>query len=162
MALARRHLSIVPTTTEEARPSRWFCGHCGAVTDEAPAPVARVCGECDLGLLMEASADLVPRPREPYLIVDASLAVQALSAEAARFLAISEQEAIERPVTDLLIPADAEAASAHHFAQTIMHVAAGDDELRRLVVRPADVFGVRMPLRVGVCGPPRGALLVIE
>jgi hypothetical protein len=162
VAHARRHLSLVPTTAEAARPSQWFCGHCGAITSEAPAPVARVCGVCELGLLMEASADLVPRPREPYLIVDTSLAVRALSAEAAAFLATSESEALDRPVTDLLVPADAEAASAHHFAQTIMHVAAGDDELRRLTVRPVDVFGVRMPLRVGVCGPPRGALLVIE
>jgi len=29
-------------------------------------------------------------------------------------------------------------------------------------VRPANVFGVRMPLRVGSCGPPRAALIVLE
>lgn len=159
---ARSFLRLVPTTTEEARPSQWFCGHCGAVTAETPAPIARVCGDCELGLLMEASAELVPRPREPFLIVDAALSVRALSAEAQLFLSVVEADAVERPVTELLTPADAEAASAHGFAQAIMHAAAGDDEPRRLTVRPVNVFGVRMAMRVGVCGPPRAALLVLE
>ncbi|MDW5592710.1 hypothetical protein VSS74_00075 [Conexibacter stalactiti] len=162
MASARPFLRLVPSTAEEARPSQWFCGHCGSVTNEIPAPVARVCGDCELGLLMEASADLVPQPREPFLIVDKSLSVRALSAEAQRFLAVGEGDAVERPVTELLTPADAEAASADAFAAAIMHAAAGDDELRRLTVRPVNVFGVRMAMRVGVCGPPRAALLVLE
>jgi nitrogen-specific signal transduction histidine kinase len=111
---------------------------------------------------MEASAELVPRPHEPFLIVDVALTVRALSAEAQQFLAVAEADVVERPVTELLTPADAEAATADAFATAIMHAAAGDDELHRLTVRPANVFGVRMPMRVGVCGPPRGALLVLE
>jgi hypothetical protein len=43
-----------------------------------------------------------------------------------------------------------------------MWAARGEDEPRRVMVRPANVFGVRMPLRVGACGPPRAALLVLE
>jgi hypothetical protein len=155
-------LRLVPTTSEDARPSQWFCGHCGAIAAETPAPIARVCGDCELGLLIETRADLVPQPREPFLIVDGSLAVCALSAEAQRFLAVDEQDAVNRPVTELLTPADAEAATVAAFADTIMWAASGDDEPRRLTVRPANVFGVRMGMRVGVCGPPRAALLVLE
>lgn len=158
----RAFLRLVPSTAEDARPSAWFCGHCGAVTAEIPAPIARVCGDCDLGLLMEARADLVPQAGEPFLLVDRSLTVQALSAEAQSFLAVPEQDAIHRPVTELLTPADAEAATAETFASTIVWAANGDDEPRRLTVRPANVFGVRMAMRVGVCGPPRAALLVLE
>jgi hypothetical protein len=159
---SRAFLRLVPTTTEEARPSQWFCGNCGTVAAETPAPVARVCDDCELGLLVEARADLLPQSGEPFLIVDGSLAVCALSAEAQQFLAVDEQDAVNRPVTELLTPADAEAATAETFASTIMWAAGGDEELHRLTVRPANVFGVRMPMRVGLCGPPRAALLVLE
>ncbi|MDO8211252.1 hypothetical protein [Conexibacter sp. CPCC 206217] len=164
MALAsqRTALRLVPTTTEQARPAQWFCGHCGAIAAQTPAPVARVCGDCNLGLLVEARAELVPQRGEPFLIVDGGLTVCALSAEAQEFLAVDERDAISRPVTELLAPADAEAATVAAFADTIMWAAGGDDEPRRLTVRPANVFGVRMPMRVGVCGPPRAALLVLE
>lgn len=157
------HLRLVPATREQLRPSRWFCGHCGSQTDVTPAPPARVCGDCGLGLLLEARDDLVPQAGEPFLIVDAGLAVQALSAAAEELLAIRESEAIGLPVADLLAPADAEAAGPTGFANAI-HVAAGtgDDEPHRTTVRPANVFGVRMQARVGVCGPPRAALIVLE
>lgn len=163
MAPAQRPaLRLVPTTREELRPSRWFCGHCGTVTDVTPAPPARVCGDCGLGLLLEARADLVPQTGEPFVIVDATLALQALSAEAEQLLAVSEQDLVGLPVTDLLVPADAESASAAGFAAAIHAAAGGDDEPVRVTVRPANVFGVRMQARVGVCGPPRAALLVLE
>ncbi|ADB48736.1 PAS domain-containing protein [Conexibacter woesei] len=158
----RAFLRLVPSTTEELRPSQWFCGHCGAVTDETPAPAARICGDCGLGMLLEARADVVPQAGEAFLIVDASLSIQALSAEAEHLLAITEHDVIQHPVTELLTPADAEARGAEAFATTIMHAARGDDAPQRLFVRPANVFGVRMPLRVGLCGPPRAALLVLE
>jgi len=164
MAPAQRpHLRLVPATREQLRPTRWFCGHCGVLADATPAPPARVCGDCGLGLLLEARDDLVPRAGEPFLIVDAGLAVQALSAAAEQLLAVAEQDAVGRPVAELLSPADAEAAGPAGFADAI-HLAAalGDDEPHRTTVRPANVFGVRMTARVGVCGPPRAALVVLE
>jgi hypothetical protein len=160
----RAMLRLVPSTAEQLAPAQWFCGHCGSPppNNETPAPPARVCGECGLGLLLEARADAAPRPNDPFLIVDASLHVCALSAESEKLLAVAETDVINRPVTELLTPADAEAAGPESLAAAIMWAARGEDEPARVMVRPANVFGVRMPLRVGVCGPPRGALLVIE
>lgn len=164
MAPAQRaHLQLVPSTREELRPTRWFCGHCGTQTDLTPAPPARVCGDCGLGLLMEARDDLVPQAGEPFLIVDAGLAVQSLSAAAAELLAVDERDVIGQPVAELLSPADAEAAGPAGFANAIVVAAGqGDDEPHRTTVRPANVFGVRIRARVGVCGPPRAALIVLE
>ncbi len=160
----RAMLRLVPQTAETYAPSQWFCGHCGSPppNNETPAPPARVCGECGLGLLLEARADAAPRPNDPFLIVDASLHVCALSAESEKLLAVAETDVINRPVTELLTPADAEAAGPESLAAAIMWAARGEDEPARVMVRPANVFGVRMPLRVGACGPPRAALLVLE
>lgn len=160
----RAVLRLVPSTTEEARPSQWFCGHCGAPppNNETPAPPARVCGECGLGLLLEASAEVAPRRDDAFLIVDGSLAVCALSEAGESLLAVAETDVINRPITELLVPADAEAAGPASLAGAIMQAAGGEDEVRRMMVRPANVFGVRMPLRVGACGPPRAALIVLE
>lgn len=160
----RALLRLVPQTAEDYAPSQWFCGHCGSPppNNETPAPPARVCGECGLGLLLEARADAAPRQNDPFLIVDASLHVCALSAESEKLLAVAETDVINRPVTELLTPADAEAAGPESLAAAIMWAARGEDQPTRVMVRPANVFGVRMPLRVGACGPPRAALLVLE
>jgi len=160
----RAMLRLVPSTTEEACPSQWFCGHCGAPPPDnrTPAPPARVCPSCGLGLLLEARADVAPRPEDAFMIVDSSLHVCAVSSACEELLAVAETDVVNRPVTELLTPADAEAAGPGNLAAAIMWAARSDDEPRRVTVRPANVFGVRMPLRVGACGPPRAALLVLE
>ncbi|HEU4702651.1 MAG TPA: hypothetical protein VFS37_09235 [Conexibacter sp.] len=160
----RAALRLVPSTAEEACPSQWFCGHCGAPppNNETPAPPARVCGECGLGLLLEARADVAPKSEDPFVIVDGSLHVCAMSSASESLLAVAETDVINRPITEILTPADAEASGPESLAGAIMHAAGGEDEVRRLMVRPANVFGVRMPLRVGACGPPRAALIVLE
>jgi hypothetical protein len=157
-------LRLVPSTAEAACPSQWFCGHCGSPpeSNDTPAPPARVCGDCGLGLLIEARADAVPKANEAFLIVDGSLSVCALSATSERLLAVAETDVVNRPVMELLSPADAEASGPESLAAAIMWAARGEDEPRRVTVRPANVFGVRMPLRVGACGPPRAALLVFD
>lgn len=163
MSMARPvpHLQLVPTTREEARPPRWFCSRCGEAPelDGPPPPFARTCGACGLGLVVEASAALAPAPGDAFLIVDSSLSVQALSPAAEELLAVDERDAAGRPLTELVVCADVEAgggALAHAIAE-----AAGHDEPQRLTVRPAREFGVRVPLRIGICGPPRAALLVL-
>jgi hypothetical protein len=85
-----------------------------------------------------------------------------MSSASEGLLAVAETDVINRPITEILTPADAEANGPESLAGAIMHAAGGEDEVRRLMVRPANVFGVRMPLRVGACGPPRAALIVLE
>ena len=86
-----------------------------------------------------------------------------MSREAQRFLGLTEQEAINKPVAELLVPADAEAQGPTGFAAAIAQAADGQDPATsRRVVRPWNTFGVRMRARIATCGPPRAALIVLE
>lgn len=139
-----------------------FCGHCGL----APAPAAeatksRVCGHCGLGLVLQASSDVAPALDEPFLVVDATLSVCAVSARAEQLLGIDETKAVNKHVADFLVPADANAPSAANLLALLVDVASGAGEPRTAVVRPREEFGVRFRARVGACGPPHAALLVL-
>src|SRR5215207_2302187 len=93
-----------------------FCGHCAmppAVSVEAAG--SRVCGHCGLGLVLQASADIAPRADEPFLVIDHTLSVCAVSAHAEELLGIDETKAVNHIVSDFLAPADANAPSADNL-----------------------------------------------
>jgi PAS domain-containing protein len=143
----------------------WFCGHCAAASPDGgpPLPHTRVCPSCGLGLLLEVREDAVPAEREAFLVVDSQLLVRAMSQEAEKFLAVGEEEAVDTPVAELLVPADAEAQGSTGFAATLAQAAHGQDpETSHRFVRPWNTFGVRMRARIATCGPPRAALVVLE
>jgi PAS domain-containing protein len=141
----------------------WFCGHCAAPVkgDHPPAPIARVCRACGLGVMLETRADVAPSQRDAFLVIDSSLLVQAMSWRAERLLGVTEDSAVNRPVMQLLVPADAEAGRPARFADALVQAAAGADEPVNAVVRPWNTFGVRLRARVASCGPPRAALVVL-
>jgi hypothetical protein len=161
----RPALRLVAGGIDTAVPWQWFCGHCAAPSPSgsAPAPTARVCASCGLGLLLEAREDAVPDSRDAFLVVDSGLLVQAMSREAQSLLDMSEELAVNKPVSELLVPADAEAQGSTGFAATIAQAAEGQDpDTARAVVRPWNTFGVRMRARIATCGPPRAALIVLD
>jgi hypothetical protein len=122
-----------------------------------------VCTSCGLGLLLETREDAVPDGRDAFLVVDSRLLIQAMSREAQTLLAVPEEDAVNRPVAELLVPADAESEGRAGFAAAIAEAADGQDPgLPRRFVRPWNTFGVRMRARVATCGPPRAALIVLE
>ena len=144
----------------------WFCGHCAAPSPNgaAPPPTARVCTSCGLGLLLEAREDVVPSDKDAFLVVDSSLLVQAMSREAQSLLGVTEEAAIDRPVAELLVPADAEAQGRTGFAAAIAQAAEGHDDDTLAQVRAAVEH-----LRCSPAGPdrhlraaPRAALVVLE
>jgi PAS domain-containing protein len=112
--------------------------------------------------MLEARADIVPSPRDAFLIVDSALLIQALSREAERLLAVSEEAAVHRPVAELLQTADAEARGRIGFAGAVAEAVAGAEDPMHAFVRPWNTFGVRMRARIAPCGPPRAALIVLE
>jgi PAS domain-containing protein len=142
----------------------WFCGHCAAPArgDQPPAPNARVCRSCGLGVMLETRRDITPSHRDAFLVIDSSLLVQAMSWRAETLLGVTEDSAVNRPVVQLLVPADAEAARPARFAAALAEAAAGIDDPVSAFVRPWNTFGVRMRARVASCGPPRAALVVLE
>ena len=157
-------LRLVPTVQPIQEEWAWFCGHCAAPSPdgEPPAPNARVCIECGFGLLLEARTDVVPAGKDAFLVVDSALLVQAMSRHAEKLLGVAEDAAVNRPVAELLVGADAEARGKASFAQAMAEAAAGEGEPLQATVRPWNTFGVRMRARVAPCGPPRAALVVLD
>jgi hypothetical protein len=140
-----------------------FCGHCA----RAPEPVkhaapSRVCGHCGLGLVLQATIDLAPRQDEPFLVIDTTLSVCAVSAAAEQLLDIDETQAVNKHVADFLVPADANAPGAENLLALLVEVAGGSGEPRTTIVRPRHEFGIRFKARIGPCGPPHAALLVLS
>lgn len=164
LSQSRPALKLVEGVGAEAAEWSWFCGHCAAPAPEgrAPAPVARVCRECGLGLLLEARQDVAPSPQNSFLVVDSALLVQAVSRRAQTLLGVSEADAVNTPVADFLVPADAEAMGATGFAARLTDAAGAMDKPASVFLRPRNTFGVRMRARIAPCGPPRAALVVLE
>jgi PAS domain-containing protein len=163
--ISRPALKLVEGGLDSTAAWLWFCGHCAAPSPNgaAPPPTARVCTSCGLGLLLEAREDAVPSGRDAFLVVDGSLAIQAMSREAQSLLGVNEEDAIDRPVAELLVPAEAEAQGRAGFAAAIAQASQGDDpDTARSFVRPWNTFGVRLRARIATCGPPRAALVVLE
>ena len=122
-----------------------------------------MCPSCGLGLLLEAREDALPASGEAFLVIDSALLVQAMSARAQSFLGVTEELAVNRPVAELLVPAEAEAQGRTSFAAAIVQASVGrGDEMAHKFVRPWNTFGVRMQARIATCGPPRAALVVLE
>jgi PAS domain-containing protein len=151
--------------TAPAEPLTRFCGHCGRPPEDAPeAPEAatRICARCKLGLLLDAPASVAPSAAEPFLVVDRTLSVCAVSRRAERLLGVTETEAVDRPLTALLLPADTEAGTARGMAELVLAAVTGaDGGSHSAIVRPAGEFGVRFQARIGPCGPAPGALVVL-
>lgn len=159
-------LALVPQTiTDPDRAPRiHFCSHCGARPHSADtdARTSRVCDSCGFGLLLEASEATAPTKGGAFLVLDDSMSVCAVSAEAENLLATCETEAVNRHVTEILVPADAEAQGAQNLAVAVTWAARGDETVRNVTVRPTNVFGVRLSARIANCGPPQAALLVFD
>lgn len=120
-----------------------------------------MCPSCGFGLLLESRTDSLPSSKDAFLVIDSSLLVQGVSPAAESLLGVDEDSAVNRPVQDLLVPADAEAQGPSRFASAVAEVMGGEDSVG-IFVRPWNTFGVRMRVKIAPCGPPRAALLVIE
>jgi PAS domain-containing protein len=160
----RPALRLVHPAEVEPVEFTWFCGHCAAPAggEQPPAPLARVCRSCGLGVMLESRRDVAPTDRDAFLVIDSSLLVQAMSRRAETLLGLTEDSAVNRPVVQMLVPADAEAGRPAKFAAALVEAAAGADEPVNAFVRPWNTFGVRLRARIASCGPPRAALVVLE
>ena len=156
MSSVLRPLALAPAE----QPLACFCSHCGHSPRE-PASRTRVCPGCQLGLLLEAPAEIAPADRDAFLVVDASLTVCGMSAAAEELLGVEETLAVNRHLTDFLVPADA-SARGDNLLELVVAAASGHGSTRRAVVRPAGEFGVRYWTRIGRCGPAPAALLVLS
>lgn len=154
---------VPPPEVEPTAPSVAFCGHCGTRPGAAAAvSSSRVCPDCSLGLILQAPADAAPSAGDAFLVLDQSLSLCAVSEAAERLLAAREPDVVNRHITSVLMPADAEQTSGESLAAAVAWAARGDRGTRSVRVRPANTFGIRLTARISACGPPRAALLVLE
>ncbi len=157
---------VVAPDLEPAAPSVTFCSHCGSRPPgsgtSSKMPASRVCGSCGLGLLIEAAEGAAPQAGDAFLVLDRALSVCAVSRGAEQLLATSEPDVVNRHISDLLMPAEAEDEGAESLSVAVAWAARGDEGTRRAVVRPANTFGIRLTARIAACGPARAALVVLE
>jgi DNA-directed RNA polymerase subunit RPC12/RpoP len=153
-------LVVAPEPDRDLAPTASFCSHCGARPEAQQE--SRVCQGCGFGVLLEARVDVAPAAGDAFMVLDASLSVCALSSGAEQLLAMRETDAVNRHVTELVVPADAEAQGAQNLAVAVTWAARGDDRPSSVTVRPANTFGVRLGARIASCGPPTAALVVFD
>lgn len=167
---ARQPLRVLPAATPRPAaapsPRGIFCGHCGKppANGQMPEVGSRVCRRCKLGLLLDAPEATLPKPNEAFVVVDGRLAVCGLSRRAERLLGVNEVDVVDRRLTELLVPADAESGAGppRGLDELLMAATAGAGELGTIVLRPADEFGVRFVARVGPCGPTPSAVVILD
>lgn len=159
---AHSSLNVVREQAKD-RPQKSFCGHCGRSPEEGndPHAVSRVCASCGMGLILQAPLESVPSADDPFLVVDGSLTICALSRVAEKLLNVAETDAVNRHLGEFLVQADAEAPTSENLGALVAWAARGESPSSSVVVRPANTFGVRYWARVGPCGPPQAALLVL-
>jgi hypothetical protein len=158
----RPHLVALPGYADAPRPHVRFCGHCGRPPVAADIqPASRVCARCGLGLLLSAPPDAAPSPDDPFLLVDGQLSICAVSRLAEELLLTTETDVVNRHIGDLLVPADVEIGGPETLVELIVHAARGDGETHHVVLRPVQEFGIRFWGRIGPCGPPHAALVVL-
>jgi hypothetical protein len=158
----RPRLVALPGYADRNRPDVHFCGHCGRPPLEADIQHAsRVCTRCGLGLRVSSPPDAAPTPDDPFLLVDGQLSICGVSRLAEELLMTDETEIVNSHVGDLLVPADIEIAGPDSLVNLIVHAARGEGVTHHVVLRPAKEFGIRFWARIGPCGPPRAALIVL-
>jgi PAS domain-containing protein len=153
-----RPLTLAPAPAEQGE-AAVFCSHCARSPEAEPPP--RVCPTCGMGVILRTDAGAAPKTGDPFLVIDSSLTVSAMSRRAEQLLGTSEVDAVNRHIGEYLTAADVEAAPEQNLAAALAWAARGDEGSRQLSVRPANTFGVRWTAVVAPCGPPNGALLVL-
>jgi hypothetical protein len=158
----RPRLVALPGYADRPRPDVQFCGHCGRPPLEADIqPASRVCVRCGLGLVLAAPPDVAPSADDPFVLVDGQLSICAVSRLAEELLLTTETDVVNRHIGDLLVPADIEVGGPEALVNLLAHAARGEGETHHVVLRPAQEFGIRFWARIGPCGPPRAALVVL-
>jgi hypothetical protein len=139
-----------------------FCGYCGAPPFEAQPPASRICGRCEMGLLLRADPRLAPGGGDAFVVVDERLLVRAVSQGAEELLGTNEPSAVHRLVSELVRGITADGAPDAPLGRLLADAAAGELVLAETLVGLVADPGRRLRAVLGPCGPPPAALLVLH
>jgi len=142
-----------------------FCSRCGTlfsgkdIHPDVPGR-ERVCQECGMGVLLACPRDAMLTPQSAFLIVTHDLRISAVS-EAAEGLFAPEADLIGSNLLQWM----SSPLGADELSSSVARAARGT---KQVPVVPVVVAKHRarklgaLEARVASCGPPRGALLVVE
>ncbi len=134
-----------------------FCTHCGAIGElgKDDALAGRVCAGCGLGIVLSCSHEALTEDKAAFLVVDAAGAVSAASVAAERMLGAKAHGLDGQKLKALLEPG----AATYELSRRVTKAACGE---RRVSMAPAVLAdGSVVNVRIGSCGDPRAALLVL-
>jgi hypothetical protein len=114
-----------------------------------------------MGLLLHADPQLAPAPGDSFIVTDGRLLICALSQGAERLFCRSEPSVIHRPVSDLLVGV-ADEGGLSSLAMLLTAAAEGTVEVTDAVVATVEGGREHHSARLGPCGPPAAALLLID
>ncbi len=147
-------------------PHLWFCAYCGrgGTAGDEPDELERVCSQCGFGLLLETVAEVAPAPTDAFLVIDDEFRVVAISHQTEELLGIHERFVVGHPLTELLLPAGPEPCGVSNLMTALAEATSGCAGVRpsHLLLRTVHDDGLSMHARLGRCGPPLGALIVLE
>lgn len=163
-------LSGVSGSVRTQRPWVAFCARCGrspARGGHVPqSSFSRVCGHCGMGLVLRAPDDVAPAAGDAFLVVDRALAVCAVSEGAEEAVGITEPFAIGRLVSELVLPERGEpsgdVAGGDGLLALVRRAVLDGGPPRRAAAHVAGIGPGAIAVRIGPCGPPRAALVVLE
>ena len=158
----RPRLVALPGHGDRPRPDVHSAGTAAPAAEADIQPASRVCARCGLGLLVSAPPTPRRRPQDPFLLVDGQLSICAVSRLAEQLLLTSRdrggQLAHRRPAR---AGRRRDRRRRSRWSTCSCTRPAGAGETHHVVLRPAKEFGIRFWARIGPCGPPRAALVVL-
>jgi PAS domain-containing protein len=137
-----------------------FCSYCGRPPSAGSQEGSRVCVRCSLGMMLLAPSGHGPRVGDPFLIIDDSLIVRAISQRAELVLGVEEPEGVNALLDRFLRPANG-SADFLDLTLLVQLAVAGTPFPDRLEFRTPDRSPRGFRAQVTTCGPPRAALLVL-
>jgi PAS domain-containing protein len=137
-----------------------FCSHCGRPAASIDVR-ARICARCELGLILQTERGMAPSPGDAFLVTDDDLLICAVSDGAERLLGTDEPTIIHRPVGELLVGRDRDPGGRQRLPELLRAAARGSAGIVETFVGLLAGSGEQYTARLGACGPPAAALLVI-
>jgi hypothetical protein len=157
-----RHLAQVQPDSAHGRAARdaltHFCTHCASLFDQ-PAARRRVCPTCGLGVVLTCSSATLDAPGAAFLVVMADLRVSAGSKQAEDLFS-AHDGVFGRPLMSLITSPD----GIGELARLVVAAASGTMAPSTISVQAAasKLDDVSLEARVGGCGNPPAALVVVE
>jgi hypothetical protein len=138
-----------------------FCSYCGRTPKGAwRERPHRTCRRCGFGVMLWAPIMTAPR-RDPFLVVDEALVVQAISRDAEAILAVDEPAGVSAPLDEFLLSVD-DRPEPRELARLVRLAATGTPSAEKLQMRTAHDSDSQFTVRVTSCGPPLAAMVILR